>query len=190
MKLPSPADGPVLPDTAIPDLVDAARRGNRAAMRALYERFAPAVHGCLLAHVRPQDAEDLLHDTFASAFARLATLREPAAFPGWILRIARNLAIDHLRTPHTSDDGLDQVESTASPPDAVADARRVLAALARVPERLREVLAMRLVEGMSGPEIAEATGLTHGTVRVYLHEGMQQLRALLGDAAEAPGRAG
>ncbi len=190
MKLPSPADGPNLPDATLPDLVDAARRGDRAAMRALYERFAPAVHGCLLAHVRPQDAEDLLHDTFASAFARLATLREPAAFPGWLLRIARNLAVDHLRAPRTSEDGLAEAPSPAASPDAVAEARRVLAALARIPERLREVLAMRLVEGMSGPEIADATGLTHGTVRVYLHAGMQQLRALLADAAEAPGRAG
>lgn len=155
-------------------------------MRALYERFAPAVHGCLLARVHPQDAEDLMHDSFARAFEQLRRLREPAAFPGWLLQIARNLALSwHRRAPSDSDAGLTEAAASTAGPDAVTEAHALLARLCRQPEKLREVLILRLVEGLSGPEIAEATGLTHGTVRVYLHEGMQRLRAELAPSSEA-----
>jgi RNA polymerase sigma-70 factor, ECF subfamily len=54
-----------------------------------------------------------------------------------------------------------------------------------LPETYRETLILRLVEGMTGPEIAARTGLTHGSVRVNLHRGMQQLRAKLGGSANA-----
>ncbi|HKB16102.1 MAG TPA: sigma factor-like helix-turn-helix DNA-binding protein, partial [Planctomycetota bacterium] len=61
----------------------------------------------------------------------------------------------------------------------VEDGAEVLRFLRTLPEAYRETLAMRLVEGMSGPQIAAASGLTHGSVRVNLHRGMKLLRARL-----------
>lgn len=148
-------------------------------MRALYERFAPVVHGCLLAQAPAQEVEDLVQDTFARALASLSTLREAAAFPGWILRIARNLAASAHRRLPASDEGLGELATTAAGPEAITAAHGLLGVVSRLPLKLREVLILRLVEGLNGPEIAELTGLTHGTVRVYLHEGMQRLRAEL-----------
>ena len=55
----------------------------------------------------------------------------------------------------------------------------ILDAIRALPDAYRETLILRLVEGMTGPEIAARTGLTHGSVRVNLHRGMQQLRAKL-----------
>jgi RNA polymerase sigma-70 factor (ECF subfamily) len=55
----------------------------------------------------------------------------------------------------------------------------VLAAIRALPEAYRETLVLRLVEGMTGPEIAQRTGLTAASVRVNLHRGMKQLRARL-----------
>jgi len=65
-----------------------------------------------------------------------------------------------------------------------AEAARALSAIRALPEAYRQTLMLRLVEGLSGPEIAERTGLTHGSVRVNLHRGMQLLRDALdgGDA--------
>jgi RNA polymerase sigma-70 factor (ECF subfamily) len=60
------------------------------------------------------------------------------------------------------------------------EALSVLAAIRRLPEAYRETLVLRLVEGMTGPEIAGRTGLTPGSVRVNLHRGMQMLREALG----------
>jgi RNA polymerase sigma-70 factor (ECF subfamily) len=59
----------------------------------------------------------------------------------------------------------------------------VLAAIRRLPEAYREPLILRLVEGMTGPEIAARTGLTAGSVRVNLHRGMHMLRETLGKEA-------
>ena len=74
-------------------------------------------------------------------------------------------------------------EPAAAPtggPGQRLDATRVLTALQALPEAYREPLVLRLVEGLTGPEIAEQTGLTPGSVRVNLHRGMKLLRAALG----------
>ena len=63
--------------------------------------------------------------------------------------------------------------------DPEIPAATVLDAVRSLPETYRETLILRLVEGMTGPEIAARTGMTHGSVRVNLHRGMEQLRAKL-----------
>jgi len=68
------------------------------------------------------------------------------------------------------------------------DGRWVLRTIRSLPEAYRETLILRLVEGMTGPEIAARTGLTPGSVRVNLHRGMKQLREKLGLTALEPER--
>lgn len=163
----------------IPALVAAARDGDPGAMEALYRRFAPVVHGVLLGYVQAADADDLTQDVFETALRRLHELREAAAFPGWIVSIARRAALDvrRRRSPVTGVD-LDRMASGARP-DAHADAERSLRMILALPEAYRETLLLRLVEGLTGPEIAACTGLTPGSVRVNLHRGMALLRAAL-----------
>ena len=67
---------------ALDRLVLACQRGGKDAEAGLYERFAPYVHGLLLAYVPAEDAEDLTHDTFMTAFQRIRALRRPEAFGG------------------------------------------------------------------------------------------------------------
>ena len=166
-------------------LVAAARRGDGGALDRLYRRFAPVVHGILLGYAAHADAEDLAQRVFETAFRRLSDLREDAAFPGWIASMARRAGLDERRrfAPAT---GM-EIEATAvhaSHEDRV-DAERALRAIRGLPEAYREPLLLRLVEGLSGPEIAELTGLTPGSVRVNLHRGMALLRQAL---AEPDGR--
>lgn len=163
----------------IPALVEAARRGDGGAMDALYRVFAPVVHGVLLSHAQRADADDLTQDVFETALRRLHELRDPAAFPGWLVRIARHAAIDaqRRRTPLTGVD-IEAVSAAATHEDRL-DAERSLRAIRALPEAYRETLVLRLVEGLSGPEIAERTGLTPGSVRVNLHRGMALLRETL-----------
>jgi RNA polymerase sigma-70 factor (ECF subfamily) len=170
----------VPPVDELPALVGAARRGDRAAFAELYRRFHRAVHGVVLARVAYRDAADLVQDVFAAALERLPQLGEPAAFPGWLLAIARNKAIDHLRGQRPTDE---LTELAVQAPRA-AEVAQVLAALRALPEAYQETMILRLVEGMSGPEIAEQTGLSPGSVRVNLHRGMKLLRERLGIASE------
>jgi RNA polymerase sigma-70 factor (ECF subfamily) len=158
-------------------VVEAARAGDRQAFGQLYGKYVRMVHGMLLARVPRADVDDLVQDVFLSAMDRLSALRDAAAFPGWLASIARNRAVDFLRRKRVPTEELIQ-EPAAHDGDTGA-ALAVLAEIRALPEAYRETLVLRLVEGLTGPEIAERTGLTHASVRVNLHRGMKQLRARL-----------
>jgi RNA polymerase sigma-70 factor, ECF subfamily len=164
--------------------VAAARDGDRAAFGRLYERYARMVHGVLLAKVPVGDVDDLVQDVFIRALRRLSTLRETRSFGAWLTAIARNVANDYHRrsVPKESltDDASDnEVQVRTSSRDHAGPAAAVLEVVRSLPDAYRETLILRLVEGMTGPEIAARTGMTHGSVRVNLHRGMEQLRARL-----------
>jgi RNA polymerase sigma-70 factor (ECF subfamily) len=157
------------------NLARAAQKGDQSAFGELYERYARMIHGLLLARVPRMDVEDLVQDVFLTAWNRLAGLREPAAFGGWIAMIARNRAVDFHR--HATD--AVELPADLAAHDATAeraDAVRLLEIVRTLPEAYRDTLVLRLVEGMTGPEIAERTGLTAASVRVNLHRGMKLLR--------------
>lgn len=158
-------------------LVAAARAGDRPAFGRLYDRYAPMVHGLLLARVPRGDVDDLVQDVFLKAMRRLDSLRDPDAFGPWLAAIARNRARDHYRR---GEDTVELPEDVPGPLHPEGEALAVLAAIRRLPEAYRETLVLRLVEGMTGPEIAERTGLKTGSVRVNLHRGLSMLREALG----------
>jgi len=159
-------------------LVSAARAGDRAAFGQLYDRYARMVHGIVLARAPQTEVDDLVQDVFLFALRRLHTLREPAAFGGWLAMIARNRALDYHRHAQAA---AELPEDIAGQDSAEAEAKMVLAVIRSLPEAYRETLILRLVEGMTGPEIAERTGLTPASVRVNLHRGMKLLREKLGE---------
>jgi RNA polymerase sigma-70 factor (ECF subfamily) len=162
-------------------LVRAARDGDRAAFGRLYERYARTVHGVLLARVPAIAVDDLVQDVFIRALRRLNALRKNECFGAWLCAIARNMANDFHRRSLPEEpmpETLEIADENANT-DHQRDAAIVLAVIRSLPDVYRETLILRLVEGMTGPEIAERTGLTHGSVRVNLHRGMQQLRAAL-----------
>ena len=136
------------------------------------------VHGVLLARVPFQEVDDLLQEVFLVALDRLGELRDPAAFGPWVAAIARNKAADHYRG---------RQEAVELPRDLMgpeasrqADVARALETIRSLPEAYRETLVLRFVEGMTGPEIAERTGLAPDSVRVNLHRGVKLLRERLG----------
>jgi len=164
------------PGSAEAQLVIAARGGDRGAFGALYGRYARMVHGILLARVPRRDVDDLIQDVFLVALRRLDGLRNPDAFGPWLAMIARNRAMDYHRRARETADLPDDIVGAAHPE---GEAMTILAAIRGLPEAYRETLILRLVEGMTGPEISERTGLKPGSVRVNLHRGMQQLRLKL-----------
>ena len=177
---PDDAGRPDVRDATVEELVIESRRGNRAAFTALYERFHRVVHAVALARVAACDASDIVQDVFADAWHKLARLREPAAFPGWILTIARNRATDAARRRRTIEIAAD----LAVEPPPRLEAAAALQAIRALPETYRETMILRLVEGFSGPEIAEHTGMSPDSVRVHLHRGMKLLRERLGEGAQ------
>ena len=166
---------PVREATDDSSLVLAAREGDRAAFGGLYARYARMVHGILLARVPANDVDDLVQDVFLRAMPRLADLRDVARFGPWLAAITRNRANDYYRqtravavvTESLPEDEAELPATNTSSSDA--EAAMILAFVRSLPETYRETLILRLVEGMTGPEIATcAPALTPGSVRVNL----------------------
>ena len=179
--MPVPAarkrDNPDAVEAGHAELAARAARGDRVAFGELVRIYAPMVHGILLARVPVSEVRDLVQDVFTLALERLDSLRDTEAFGGWLAMIARNRALDyHRRTQETAEMPEEIVGHTS--PDTEAHA--ALAVIRQLPEAYRETLILRLVEGMTGPEIAARTGLTPASVRVNLHRGMKLLREKLG----------
>jgi RNA polymerase sigma-70 factor (ECF subfamily) len=163
--------------------VRAAQAGDRDAFGELYARFGRFVHAILLARVPSEAAGDLAQEVFLQAWTSIRSLREPAAFGGWIGALARHRAIDFARRRPPETDLSDGPASGAAP-DVQYEAAEALLAIRELPEAYREPLLLRLVEGCSGREIAALCGLTEESVRVNLHRGFRLLRERLGTTAK------
>jgi RNA polymerase sigma-70 factor (ECF subfamily) len=178
LTFPGPVDrNRVEVNVGLADTVRAAIAGDRDAFARLYADYVRMVHAILLGRMPRRDVDDLVQDVFITAYTRLCELRDPGAFGGWLAVIARNRATDYLRQSR------EQVELPAEMPggDAIeSEAMAVLDVIRKLPDAYRDTLLMRLVEGMTGNEIAERSGLTPASVRVNLHRGMKLLRERLG----------
>lgn len=158
-------------------LIERLLAGEREAFDELYRMYAPTVHGIVLLRVPYSEVQDIVQEVFLLAFENLPKLRERAAFAGWLARIARNRAAEFHRTKRPTDE---LPEEVTGPRNATPEALEILQTIRSLPPAYRETLVLRLIEGMTGTEIAERTGMTHESVRVNLHRGMEQLRQKLG----------
>lgn len=177
LLLMNPTGAPSNPQTPEARMVEAVLAGDRDVYGRLYSLYAPLVHGILLARMPRSEVEDMVQDIFLHALKKLPTLRDANAFGPWIAMIARNRAMDfHRRSRET----VEVTEELAHSESGETRAAEILEVIRSLPEAYSETLVLRLVEGMTGPEIALRTGLTPPSVRVNLHRGMKLLRTKLG----------
>ncbi len=151
---------------------------------ALYAEQLPRVYNYLRFRVgNDAVAEDLTSVTFERAWrARTRYRRDLAGFGTWLLAIARNAAIDHLRARRPLV-ALEAADGIAGGPDAAAlaehrsDLRRLAGLLERLPERDRELVALKYGAGWTNRAIARATHLSESNVGTILHRSVQALHA-------------
>ena len=172
------AHGDSVREDAAAELVRKVSAGEQEAFNELYRKFSPMVHGIVLARGRREDADDLVQEVFLTVFRKIDSLNDPDALGSWIASIARRCVADAFRGTRDFEELPDDVRAA---PSEEMRAREVFSAIRSLPEAYSETLVLRLVEGMTGPEISEVTGLTHDSVRVNLHRGMKMLREALGE---------
>lgn len=171
-------------------LVQKAQRGDRASFEELVRRTSRLVLARLYLETgRLDEAEDLLQETFLTAFRTLDRLQDPARFRSWLLQIAHNKAIDQarhgLRLKRRADTSgqIEDLESRGPSPSELAERRelqeRALSVLRRLPDEYRLPLALRYLVGADYDAIQAQMGLTNGSLRGLLHRGMKMLRAEL-----------
>jgi RNA polymerase sigma-70 factor (ECF subfamily) len=177
-------------------LVEQSRRGDVAAFENLARLYKDKIHSyiCRMAG-HPSEAEDLTQEVFVRAFQSVAKFRGASSFQTWLYRIATNICVDALRRrkreerhaysldePVTTDDReMDrEVPDTGPRPDAAlettelqAEVHRVIAGLS---DKLRAVIVLFDLQGLSYEEIAETVGCPVGTVKSRLFNARMQLR--------------
>ena len=129
----------------------------------------------------PALADDLAQQTFLQAWRSIATLKSPAAFGGWLRRLAVNTWLQRVRAerPLTSATDLDELPDEAAQP-TLTEQLDLDSALATLPPDVRMCITLAYAERMSHREIAEATSLPLGTVKSHITRGAARLRSLLG----------
>ncbi len=171
------------------DLLDGVAGGDRGAVMALYDRFAPALMAVALRVTGSRaEAEDVLQDVFARVWREAATFdRARGTAAAWLVTLARNRAIDAVRARkrrrgHEDDLGRDEpvtLDAPASPEATVVDAERsvaVRAALDTLRPEQRAVLELAYFGGLSHSEIAARLGQPLGTVKTRIAQAVKRLR--------------
>jgi RNA polymerase sigma-70 factor (ECF subfamily) len=169
-----------------------AKQGDRDAVRYLYLRFSDNVYSYVRSIVRDDhEAEDVTQAVFAKLITVIHKFEHRGVpFSGWVLRLAHNVAVDHLRsrraTPAEEIYGDDErTDETAS------DRSRCLrAALATLPDEQRQVVVLRHLVGLSPGEIADRLGRTESSVHGLHHRGRRALRQELARMESGPLTAG
>jgi RNA polymerase sigma-70 factor (ECF subfamily) len=170
--------------------IAAAKRGEWDGVHYLYVRYADDVLGYVQSVVRDHhEAEDITQNVFAKLITAIEKYEERAVpFAGWLMRVARNAALDHLRARRQIP--VEEVRVSDPGDEGLEFERRecLKEALAGLPEEQRRVLVLRHVYGLSPPEIAARLGKTESSVHGLHHRGRATLQAALIELAAAPAR--
>lgn len=170
------------------DLIAQAKQGDRAAFDELVKATYQRVHGLALRLTgNEHDADDVVQDTYVRAFRSLRKFRGDARFSTWLHRITANSASTFMgrRQRHSRHDDIDAVIDLADHREANdpefalqngAVGQRLRRALDNLPERLRNVVVLRDVHGMSHREIAEELEISEAAAKVRLHRARARLR--------------
>jgi RNA polymerase sigma-70 factor (ECF subfamily) len=162
--------------------IAATKAGDVTALHFLYVRYADDVRGYVQSIVRePHDAEDITQNVFAKlSKAILKYEQREVPFAAWILRVARNVAVDHMRARRAIP--CEEVRELYPQHDDDSSDTRALTlrdALAALPDEQREVIMLRHVVGLSPGEIGEKLGRTEPSVHGLHHRGRGALRSAL-----------
>jgi RNA polymerase sigma-70 factor (ECF subfamily) len=169
--------------------VKRAQAGDRDALGFLYARYADDVHRYVRSVVHDtHDAEDVTQQVFAKLIHVIGHYEErEVPFFAWMLRVARNLAIDHMRRQRSIP--VEEVRANKEASGDFASNRRISdlqEALSTLPSDQCEVLVLRHLAGLSPAEIAARTGRSEGSIHGLHHRGRRALRAELTSRGAAP----
>ncbi|MBX7244932.1 MAG: sigma-70 family RNA polymerase sigma factor [Candidatus Sumerlaeaceae bacterium] len=183
-------------DLAVPatdsDLIAAIRDGHCDRFGEIVERYQRMLYAVAWSRLRRSDlAEDVVQETFLQAYRYLPVLRDPSRLPGWMARIARNLAIRLSKRSASEDRRMRQWgESMPAGPTSdsgagEATAIEVNSALARIPDKYREALVLFHVEEKSTRQCAEILGISEAALRTRLHRARIALRSQMQETIES-----
>jgi RNA polymerase sigma-70 factor, ECF subfamily len=166
-----------------------AKAGDQEAIRFLYVQYADNVYGYVRSIVRDDyEAEDVTQHVFAKLMTVLPKYEQRSVpFAAWILRVARNVAVDHMRQRRAIPcEQVRELDPRRDFGDAQQTSLGLREALESLPDDQREVLVLRHLVGLSPGEIADRLGKTEPSVHGLHHRGRGSLRSALVERECAP----
>jgi len=189
-------DNERFPDHEDPEvLCQRAKRGDRDSFNRLVRLFQPKVFKLVLSILRHrEDALDAVQETFMKVYSGLNSYQAGKGFEAWLLRIAKNVAIDHYRYEHSKrrwsreKESLSSLESSLASPanDHSRKEMRYLIekALSRLADKQRLVFLLRYLQGYSFEEIAAIMGLATGTVKSLHFKAFEKMKMFIKESLE------
>ena len=169
-------------------LIESAIKGKSSAFGSLYDYYQPKIYRFVLVKVgRREDAEDLTHQVFLSAFQSIGVYKDLGhPFGSWLYRIARNQVTDFYRS-RKKEIGLESVdpEYFAQPASAQFDVasklevEKIKLALQKLRPEYQDVIVMRFIEDMAVKDVAETMEKTEGAIKVLQHRAIKELKKML-----------
>ncbi|HEY4779169.1 MAG TPA: sigma-70 family RNA polymerase sigma factor [Solirubrobacterales bacterium] len=165
-----------------------AKAGDSEGLHYLYVRYADDVLRYVTSFIRDHhEAEDITQNVFAKLMKAIQKYEQrEVPFDAWILRVARNAALDYLRAKRAIPTEEVRLADTGSAQTGIDRGRALRQALEELPEDQREVLVLRHIVGLSPVEIAGTLDKTESSVHGLHHRGRRSLRASLVELGAAP----
>jgi len=168
------------------ELIARWKAGDERAATALVKRHAESLARFAVSSGERSEIDELVQDTFVRAFNSIDGFRGESSFRTWLFSIERRLLLDRRRAEKRRRDKTELQEGDAateydSLDTVVADEtqRRLQDAMKRLSPTQKEVFSLRVAEGLSYKEIAEAVGTTEGAARVHYHNAMRAIKEFL-----------
>ena len=150
------------------DIIDRCRQGDAKAQFILYKQFSKAMYNIAIRFTNNKmDAEDILQDSFVTAFEKLPGLQDTSSFPAWLKKIVVNRCIDQMRKNRISfenlDDNLPENLVADDEPDFTIDPAIIHNSVKNLPGGSRTILILHALEGYKHREIAGILGISEST---------------------------
>lgn len=167
------------------DLIDRCRQGDREAQFRVYGLYYKAMYNTSLRIVKdPVEAEDIMQESFLSAFKKIGTYSSTVSFGAWLKKIVMNRSLDSIKKQKMYFETLDErvtgdISDTGIQDEITPDIEKIREAIMKLPDGFRIVLSLYLLEGYDHEEIAQILGISSSTSRSQYTRAKQKLVELL-----------
>ncbi len=166
------------------DLIDLCRTGDREAQFRIYELYYKAMYNTSLRIVKNEtEAEDLMQDSFLSAFEKINTYSGTVSFGAWLKKIVVNRSLDSIKKQRLYFETLDEKValglSDDFPAETEVDTEKIRKAIMDLPDGFRVVITLYLLEGYDHEEIGQILNISSSTSRSQYSRARQKLVEIL-----------
>jgi RNA polymerase sigma-70 factor (ECF subfamily) len=166
------------------DLIEECKAGRRSAQKKLYELYCKAMYNTALRIVNdPDEAEDVLQESFISAFRNLGQYRGDSTFGSWMKRIVINNGLNKIKKRRIEMTPLDEehmeIEAGSIEPEMILSVERIKQAVDLLPRGFKQVFTLYQFEGYDHKEIGEILGITESTSKSQYNRAKKKIKTIL-----------